>query len=170
MRGELEEICISFYDDVYHYIFSLARNEELAKDVTQDTFLKALKSLHQIREASKIKGWLFSIARNTFFTAARRNTRLVTDQLLEELVDVNMLTPEQYYLLQEKEAWWDSLVNSLSEEEKLIWELRMNEKFSFEEIAVRLGCKAGTVRVRFHRLRIKLITLLEEGVKKHEGL
>lgn len=168
MYSQLEDVCISYYNDIYYYLLSLAHDKELAKDITQDTFLKALKSLHNLQDASKVKSWLFSIARNNYLTELKKRKKVVVVELFEELVDLQMVTPEQAYLLKEKKAWWESLLSSLNEEEKLIFELRINHKYSYEEISKQLKIKAGAVRVKFHRLRIKLIKLLEERVREND--
>lgn len=168
MHSKLEDVCISFYDDVFYYIFSLSHDKELAKDVTQDTFLKALKSLHNLKEVSKVKSWLFIIARNSYLTEAKKRKKMVFSELFEELVDVQTLTPEQAYLLREKEGWWNSILATLKEEEKRLFELRVNEKYSFEEIAELFKTNAGAVRVKFHRVRIKLINMVEKRVRENE--
>lgn len=170
MHSNLEDICISFYDEVYYYVLSLARDKELAKDITQEAFLKALKSLHTLKDDSKVKSWLFSIARNGYFTEMKKRNKLSFDELLEDLVDVQGLTPEQIYLLREQEEWWDRILKTLNEEEQRICQLRVHEKYSYDEIAQVLAIKSGVVRVKFHRLRIKLINLLEKRVKDNEGL
>lgn len=168
MHSKLEDVCISFYDDIYYYLFSLAHDKDLAKDITQDTFLKALKSLHNLKDETKVKGWLFSIARNSYLNEVKKSKKVVFVELFEELVDLEMVTPEQAYLLSEKEAWWYGLLANLNEEEKRILELRVNKKYSYEEISEQLKVKAGAVRVKFHRLRIKLIRLLEERVRGND--
>jgi len=170
MHSELEDVCLSLYDDVFSYIVFLTRDRELTKDLTQETFLKALKSLHNLKDPSKIKGWLFSIARNSYLTEVKKRKNVVLVELFEELVDVHILTPEQLYLLREREEWWDSIFSTLDEEEKKIFHLRVNEKYSYEEIADQLKIKAGAIRVKFHRLRIKLINLLGKRVSENEKL
>lgn len=170
MHSKLEDVCLSFYDDVFSYITFLTRDKEWAKDLTQDTFLKALKSLHTLKDTSKVKGWLFSIARNSYLTEVKKRKKVVFVELFEELVDVQILTPEQMYLLREKEEWWNGICSTLNDEEKKIFNLRVDEKYSHEEIAEQLGIKPGAVRVKFHRLRIKLINLLEKRVRENERL
>lgn len=162
MHSKLEDVCLSFYDDVFSYLAYLSRDKELAKDLTQDTFLKALKSLHKLKDSSKIKGWLFSIARNSYLTEVKKGKKFVLVELFEELVDVQILTPEQAYLLREKDETWHSILATLNDEERMIFTRRVHEKYSFDEIAEQLKIKAGAARVKFHRLRIKLINLLEK--------
>lgn len=168
MHSKLQDVCISFYDDVYYYIFSLARDKELANDLTQETFLKALKSLHHLKDDSKIKSWLFSIARNSCLSEFKKRKREVLDEPAADLKDTRTLTPEQAYLLRENEAWWDTFLETLNDEEKAIFKLRVTEKYSYEEIAEQLKISAGSARVKFHRLRIKIIKLLEKRGSKNE--
>ncbi|MFI3200550.1 MAG: RNA polymerase sigma factor [Eubacteriales bacterium] len=50
--------------DVYKYLYSLTRDKLLAEDLTSETFLAVLKSLHTFKGNSSVKTWIFGIARN----------------------------------------------------------------------------------------------------------
>lgn len=55
---EFEEIYSQYFTDVYKYVLSLCRNEEIAEEVTQQTFFKALKSIDKFKYQCKLRVWL----------------------------------------------------------------------------------------------------------------
>ena len=55
----------SYYLDVYHFLCGLSSNKEIAEDITQETFTKALTAINSYDGRKDIRAWLFTIARNT---------------------------------------------------------------------------------------------------------
>lgn len=68
MVNDFEQIYTEYFDVVYRYIFSLCRNETVAEDITQDTFVKALKSINSFKGDCKLSVWLCQIAKNAYFS------------------------------------------------------------------------------------------------------
>jgi RNA polymerase sigma-70 factor (ECF subfamily) len=166
VHSNLEGLCLSYYDDIFRYSLSLCHDRELAQDITQDTFLKALKSLHQLKEPAKLKTWLFTISRNLFISKVRQTNKynaVSTETLLTEIIDTKILSPEQQYLLKESTDYIERIIGKLTEEEQQIFHMKVWEKYSYEEIAEILGMNPNTARVKFHRLRIKLVNFIKEG-------
>ena len=62
----------SYYLDVYHFLCGLSSNKEIAEDITQETFTKALAAIDSYDGRKDIRAWLFTIARNTYFTYCKR--------------------------------------------------------------------------------------------------
>lgn len=61
---EIEEIYHKYFTDVYKYALSLCRNENLAEEITQETFFKALKRVDDFKGNCKMRVWLCQIAKN----------------------------------------------------------------------------------------------------------
>ena len=61
-----------YFLDVYRFIFSLSRDEKISEDITQETFLKAMKNIKKFKGECDIKFWLFQIAKNTYFTYSKK--------------------------------------------------------------------------------------------------
>ena len=168
MHSELEKLCLTYYDDIFRYSLSLCHDRDMAQDLTQDTFLRALKSLHQLKDPSKLKTWLFTISRNLFISEVRKNSKVrtqSTEELLTDIIDTRNLTPEQQLLLQEGTDFIQRMIEKLTREEQQLFDLKVRKKYSYEEIAEILNINGNTARVKFHRLRIKLINLIKEGGK-----
>ena len=80
---EFEKIYAEYFPDVYKYVLSLCHHEAMAEDITQETFLKAIKNIHRFKGDCKLRVWLCHIAKNTYFTSYKKSKR--TEQLPEEI-------------------------------------------------------------------------------------
>lgn len=72
---EFESLVTRFYAPLYQFAFSLTRAEADACDLTQQTFTIWATKGHQLRDASKVKTWLFTILHREFLESRRRQTR-----------------------------------------------------------------------------------------------
>ncbi|WP_255292146.1 RNA polymerase sigma factor [Bacillus pseudomycoides] len=107
-----EEIYHAYFQDVYLYIRSLTHDENIAEEITQEAFFKALKSIESFNGTKDIRAWLFTIARNTYFSYYKKkgsganleccqnthkNMRLITNiQSLQSIkIRIFILIPEQ---------------------------------------------------------------------------
>jgi RNA polymerase sigma-70 factor (ECF subfamily) len=83
--NSVEALYDKYFHDVYLYLKSLTRSDDLAEELTQETFFKAMKSTSQYRGDCDIRVWLCQIAKNTFFTAAKKRKR-ITDYEIPETI------------------------------------------------------------------------------------
>lgn len=79
-----EEIYNQYFKDIYRYILALTRNVDIAEEVTQETFFKALKSINSFDGRCDIRVWLCQIAKNTYYTLYKKQSRAVD---FEEIKD-----------------------------------------------------------------------------------
>jgi len=84
MTWQFDAIYEQFRERIYRYIRHLVSNQELAEDLTQDTFLRAFKALPRMSADLKLAAWLYRIATNVSYDALRRH-RLIAWQPLETL-------------------------------------------------------------------------------------
>ena len=75
---EFEEIYRACFKPVYQYVRRLSGNEHIAEEVTSDTFFKALKSIDRFRGECDMRVWLCQIARNTYYSYLKKNSRLAS--------------------------------------------------------------------------------------------
>ncbi len=78
LMQDFEAIYDAYFTDVYKFIRSLSRDPQTAEDVTQEAFIKALRGIPNLRDETKIKPWLFQIAKNTYLTHVSRNVRTIS--------------------------------------------------------------------------------------------
>lgn len=80
---DFEKIYREYFRDVFLYVRSLAAEDHLAEEIAQETFVKALKAIDTYHGEKDIRAWLFTIAKNTFYTHCRRQKRYAGYELPE---------------------------------------------------------------------------------------
>lgn len=156
--------------DVYAFLIRLTEDVEEARDLTQETFLRALKSIKNFRGEADLKTWLFRIAinesRNRFRWWKRRKANATvsldaenpfTETPLSETLSSNSAAnPETETLRREREKALRQALSELPENFREAVILRDIEGFTYEEIAVALEANVGTVKSRIARGREEL--------------
>lgn len=155
---DFEKIYSEYYDAVFQYVMSLCRNEQQAEEITQEAFFKALKSIDTFRGECKLSVWLCQIAKNTFYTAAKRQQRQ-TDYPSEPIQSEEAV----YQRIYDKETAFQihKLLHALEEPYKEVFWLRTFGELSFKDIGVLFGKTESWARVTYHRAKMKI----REGVK-----
>ena len=147
-----EQIYLQYYKPVYAYLMTLCQNEELAAELTQETFFRAVRSAEQFREGSDLRAWLYTIARNVFLDQARRkrNTEI---QLPRELPGVTLTEALED---REEALRLHCLLHGLEEPYKEVFHLRVFGELPFGDIARVFGRTESWARVTFYRARMKM--------------
>ncbi len=155
---DFEKIYSEYFDTVFHYTLSLCKDETWAEELTQEAFFKALKSIGTFRGECKLSVWLCQIAKNSFFTEAKRRKRQA-DYPLEMVPDRERI--EQKLFNKETAFEIHKLLHQLEEPYKEVFWMRTFGELSFAEIG-RLWRKSESwARVTYHRAKLKI----REGVK-----
>lgn len=140
---------------VFRYLLSRTGDEDRAADLTQDTFLKALRSLPQYRGESTFRTWLLSIARNEMLGEYRKVQRR-GEQELERAAETPAggRGPEEEALLGSEMERVRELMQRLPEKQKMSVWLRLHDGLSFREVAEATDSTEGAARVNyFHGIR-----------------
>ena len=160
--SDFNEIYALYFQDVYKFLLALCHDEELAEELTQDTFFKAMKNHESFRGDCKISTWLCQIAKHSFFLYDKRRKRNVDlDAVSNELVDD---TNSIEILLGHKEQAFEihKLLHHLPEPFKEVFSLRVLGELSFHDIAKLFDKTESWARVTFHRAKLKLIEQIKE--------
>ncbi|GAX58158.1 sigma-70 family RNA polymerase sigma factor [Streptomyces olivochromogenes] len=153
----------ALHPDVVRYITYLSSDRQLADDLTQDTFLRALGSLHRFEGRSSARTWLLSIARRTVVDswryAATRPRMADTD---DWTMWAERAQPSGLPGFDDGVALLD-LLDSLPPERREAFVLTQLTGLPYEEAAEASGCPIGTIRSRVARARATLVELLGEA-------
>lgn len=161
---------------LYNYALRLTGNEDDAKDLLQDTYLKAFRFIDKYEKGTNAKAWLFRILKNSFINNYRKNVR-TPDQVeyaeVEEFVD--LIKDHSAQSTDLRKDFYDNLLedevvtamDSLTEEFRTIIILSDLEEMTYEEIAEILEIPLGTVRSRLHRARKAMQEKLYSYAVKH---
>ena len=158
----IEEIYEKYYKDVYRYLLALSKDNQVAQDVMQETFLKAMKSVGGFKGDCDIRVWLCQIAKNTYYTYAKKHSREYVE--LEEAV--SKLAGERDFIKdmvdKEEAKKIHQIVHGLNEPYKEVFNLRVFGELPFKEIAELFGKTESWARVTFHRARVLILEKMEE--------
>jgi len=177
-RGEAaayERLVAEQSGDVYALLFRLTNDPEEARDLTQETFLRAFQSINRFRGDSTLKTWIYRIAINQarnrwrWWRRRRRDATVSLDAtddqretpLAATLPNAHSLNPEQETLAREREGQLRDALLGLRQSYREAVVLRDVEGFSYEEIAAALQISIGTVKSRISRGRLELRKKLE---------
>ncbi|MCI9353664.1 MAG: sigma-70 family RNA polymerase sigma factor [Firmicutes bacterium] len=144
---------------VYHIAYRMMQNEEEAKDVSQEIFIKVYRNLQKFDEKSAFSTWIYRIAVNTCIDALRKKKgkevvswEEQTQHQKENVTDTTE-TPEEVYLQKEKQLQIIDMIQNLSPEHKAVLLMRDMEDMTYGEIAECLSVSLGTVKSRIARAR-----------------
>lgn len=146
-----------YQDSLFTFILYSVKDEGNAKDILQETFIKALKEINKYKEEGKFKAWLWTIARNKVMDFYRKANKIVP--LEEETVKQNDDTSKNALGAIELDHI-KSLIENLPPEQKEV--ILMRQYLSFKEIAAVLDCPLGTVLARLNRAIKKIQKSLGE--------
>lgn len=158
---DFERVYTEYFKDVYLYLRSLSANEDTAEELTQEVFSKALKSLNRFDGSKDIRAWLFTIAKNTYFTLCRRQKLFISEELTEPIPDRRVQFTE--HLEDEAQAFQiHQFLHNMKDPYKEVFSLRIFGELSFEKIAMLFGKSPGWARVTYHRARKQIIAYMED--------
>lgn len=165
--NDFEQIYRDYFSDVFRYTRSLTLNELRAEDLTEETFLRAMRSLSSFRGECEIRVWLCRIARNLYLNEQKKQSRC-SAELPEELADGTDFIAE--FTDRETAMELHRLLHRMEEPYKEIFTLRVFGEMSFREIGDLFGKSEHWACVTYHRAREKLRReLLHEQAKEENN-
>ncbi|WP_053368056.1 RNA polymerase sigma factor [Bacillus sp. FJAT-27245] len=157
-----------YYKDVYKFALYFTNNKQEAEDITQDTFIKVMNNIHQLKDFSKRKTWVLSIARNTAVDLMRKQKMI---SFLPKIFNEAKSSEDKPLdsVLINKEIWIELqlALMKLKPHYRSVVILRVLKELSVKETAQVLGCNELKVRVDLHRALMQLKRSLhsQEGWK-----
>lgn len=155
-----EEIYRKYFRDVYVFLVGLTSNEELAREITQETFVKALKAIRRFDGAKDIRAWLFTIARNTYYSYLRKRSHTVAQALDENSIS-DAPSVEEQYMNEENAFLIHQFLHTMEEPYKEVFSLRVFGELPFEKIGLLFGKNANWARVTYYRAKKKIQNYME---------
>ncbi len=175
-NDRFERDALVFMDQLYAAALRYTKNPEDARDLVQDTYLKAFNSFHQFEEGTNLRAWLYRVLTTTFINTYRKDQR--RPQLASgELEDWQLAEAQSHTSDLGKSAEMEALENlpdsdikralqEIPEEFRIAVYLADVEGFSYKEIADIVEVPAGTVMSRLHRGRKLLREKLADYAKE----
>ncbi len=149
-----------FVIETQHDVSALCRylgDRDNADDLAQETYARAIASLHRFRATGPAKHWLLTIARRTCADAARRRAR--QRRLHRRVVD----QPDQPVVHRTDATDLDELMFALDPDRRAAFVLTQINGLAYDEAAVLLDVPIGTIRSRVARARQQIVDALEQA-------
>ncbi len=146
---DFESLVAQYYEPLYQFAFSLARDEADACDLTQQTFCIWAAKGHQLRDASKVKTWLFTTLHREFLGSRRRQTRFPHIELEQAAAELPAISPASVNRLDAAQVL--EALARLDEIYQAPVALFYLQDCSYNEIAEILDVPLGTVKSRLTR-------------------
>jgi len=167
--ASFEKLIIKYNRYVYNIAFRMMGNEEDAKDMSQETLIKAFKAIGQFKMEANFSTWLYRITINVCKDELRKRKENVLsydadlgdEGTLKDIIKDETANPILIYEKLELRESIESALNKLSDDNKSVVVLKDLLGYSYEEIGDILQIPIGTVRSRLNRSRSTLKKLLQ---------
>lgn len=160
-----------FYDRVYRTAYLMTNDHYLSQDVVQETFEKAFKQLHKLKDPEKTGAWLATIATTTAIDMIRKKNK--GNEFVTEDVFISREQSNDYIEEEIERVFLIKIIRShlaqLKEEYKQVIILKYIYELKDEEIANELGMKVGTVKSRIRRAKLLLKQTMGSLAEVKEG-
>lgn len=151
---------------VYRFLYSKVSDREIAEDLTSQTFVTILESMHNLRDADRFAPWLFRIARNKAADFFRKNKRerLIDDDWVWEAVSAKAQT---HSVSAEELIAVRQLLARLSDQERELLSLRFLADLRYREIGRVLGKSESTIKKTIYRVIAQIQRGMEKENERH---
>ena len=158
MDTGFEQLYNTYYMQVYSFVMTLAKKRDLAEEITQKAFFKAMTAGQKYRGEASEFTWLCGIAKNLFADELRAQKR--TGELpAEKAADIDI----EHALTNEDSAFRiHQVLHDLEEPYKEVFQLRVFGELPFLKIANLFGKTENWARVTYHRARLRIQERMEE--------
>ncbi len=152
----MEEIYKEYFEMIKRYLFCLTHNNDIAEELTQETFYRAVKKINTFKGECKISVWLCQIAKNIWYNELKKKKRIEsrmkeynTSELIENELENRIISKESKLEIYKK-------IQRLDEKTRNVMYLRITGELSFKEIGIILNKTENWARVTFYRGKEKL--------------
>jgi RNA polymerase sigma-70 factor (ECF subfamily) len=156
---EFSSKLISLHDKLFYFANTLTQNRDSAKDLIQDTYLKALLNMDKFIEDTNLKAWTFTVMKNIFINNYRHSVKVNT--IIDNTTEMFFLniprnsefaSPESQIALKDMH----SRISVLQADQRIPFEM-YTQGYKYKEIAQEMKLSLGTVKSRIFFTRKKLM-------------
>ncbi|MCR8657362.1 RNA polymerase sigma factor [Paenibacillus endoradicis] len=157
---DFSDVYNEYAPGVYRFLLTLTRNENMAEEITQETFYRAFRQINNFRGESSLYGWLCQIAKNIYFNESKKNKR-TTVAISEHDTDcsddftVQLMHKEQAIVLHQ-------ILHGLPDPYKEVFTLKIFGELKFREISALFGKSESWAKITYYRAKERIINEMEE--------
>ncbi len=155
------EIYQANVNEVYSFLLSLCRDEHLAEELTQETFVRAMDHIDRFRGDCKMSVWLCQIGKHLFYRQYRRTRNTVELETAQIDRIVQEESPERDILLKEEAEEILRHLHTLDDPYKEVFMLHIFGEVPLKEISLLFGKSDSWARVTYYRAKAAIINKLK---------
>ncbi|WP_262008862.1 RNA polymerase sigma factor SigM [Bacillus licheniformis] len=158
----IDEIYQMYMNDVYRFLLSMTKDKHLAEDLLQETFMRAYIHIHSY-DHSKVKPWLFQVARNAFIDYVRKHKKEVTisDDMIGNLFQNAVQSPAHQVEIKEVLTLY---MNQLPDNYRKALTLYYLKELNYKEASSLMNISEANFKSVLFRARQRLKALYNRGV------
>lgn len=161
-----EELYKVYYSRISAFLFRLCRDQDLAEELTQETFYQAFASFHQFKGKSEPFTWLAAIAKHVYYRYLRKKKQsldAIDISLVIETYCTTNITPQESLEKKELEEAVRTLVNRIPEKYRDVIMLRIYAELPFAQVGYVLNISENSAKVIYYRAKKMLMEELNHG-------
>ena len=156
-ESAMSELITTHKQLIYTIIYRMVHNQDIAMDLTQDTFIKAFLNIKKVKNGRHFRAWLCRIARNVTYDHFRKEKRSRTvplDTIQEHAGNNGIEKKHRNMIIQHA-------LSQLAEKDRVLLILAYYEGFTHDEISKVMDIPTRNVKVQIHRARLRMRALLQ---------
>lgn len=152
-----EKIYCKYYKSIYRYLVAITKEVNIAEEITQETFFKALKNIDKYNPNKKMLTWLCEIAKNTYFSEYKKNKKFqkLSESEMEFEIDNEQNIVEKI-IDNEDNSEILKILHKLEKPYKEVFSLRVYGELSFKQIGEIFDKSENWARVTYYRSKLKI--------------
>ena len=160
---DIETIYELYFKDVYLYIRKLSGSEQIAEEITSETFFKALQSINKFRGECELRVWLCQIAKNCYYTYLEKNKKYINveNEILSNIPD-NEVNIVEKITIQETSRKIRRILKDIPIPYKEVFMWRVFAELSYKQIGRLYKKSENWACVTYHRARLMIKERMEE--------
>lgn len=158
---EFKEIYESCEPKVYRFLLSLCRDENLAEELTEETFYQAFLHINRFEGRCEIRTWLCQIGKNLYYKEMKRQNRFSHQQITDDISESNE-NPFHSIENRQKAIEIHRILRTMSDDYREVFTLHIFAELTFKEIAQIYDKSESWAKMTFYRAKATLIHKLEE--------
>ena len=162
----IEALYDQYFHDVFLYLKAISRSDDLAEELTQETFFRAYINYSSLKDHNKVSVWLCQIAKNAYYSWYNEQKRFISSEenTIAETDETD--SPENLFVQKEISKQALTCLHELEEPYKEVFMLNVFGEVSMNEISALFGKSESWARVTFYRAKQKL----KERMRQKYGL
>jgi RNA polymerase sigma-70 factor (ECF subfamily) len=161
---EFNHKILNLSDNLQYFAYSLTSNRDDAKDLIQETYLRAITHKDKFDPSTNLKAWVYTIMKNVFINKYRKAVRL--NKIIDYTQDLHYMSNSNHSYPVSADSKYnhselERMLNDLEEEHRIPFQMHF-EGYKYREIADNLNISLGTVKSRIFFCRRKMIEKLKD--------